>query len=151
MYGGFALLDHSLLYCPMLRDTRQSWIVNPIPWIVNSRCWIAAVFSGTWILDSMPYIGTSEYLNSIPGSKALDSGYHEQNFPRILDSQILESDTLTWGEVLVKHFRTCSRIFNQAVGNLLLATFPLTFDFKMWWIGETSGQCSFFRLDHILN
>ena len=30
-------------------------------------------------------------------------------------------------------------------------TFLLMFDFIMWWIGVTSGQCSFFRLDHILS
>ena len=64
-------------YRPILRNTRQSWILDPIPWIVDSGCWI---FSGTWILDS----------------KALYSGYQEQNFPGfwILQariSQILES------------------------------------------------------------
>ena len=67
-------------YRPMLRNTRQSWILHPIPWIVDSGCWIPVFFSGTWILDS----------------KALYSGYHEQNFPGfwILQariSQILES------------------------------------------------------------
>ena len=67
-------------YRPMLRNTGQSWILDPIPWIVDSGCWIPVFFSGTWILDS----------------KALYSGYHEQNFPGfwILQariSQILES------------------------------------------------------------
>ena len=38
-------------YRPILRNTKQSWILDPIPWIVDSGCWI---FSGTWILDSMP-------------------------------------------------------------------------------------------------
>ena len=73
----------------------MSWILDPIPWIVDSGCWIPVFFSGTgfWI----PCLrGISEYLSSIPDSKALDSGYHEQNFPGfwILQariSQILES------------------------------------------------------------
>ena len=38
-------------YRPVLRNSRQSWILDPIPWIVDSGSWI---FSGTWILDSMP-------------------------------------------------------------------------------------------------
>ena len=38
-------------YHPMLGNSRQSRILDPIPWIVDSGSWI---FSGTWILDSMP-------------------------------------------------------------------------------------------------
>ena len=41
-------------YRPMLRNTRQSWIPDPISWIVDSGCWIPVFFSGTWILDSIP-------------------------------------------------------------------------------------------------
>ena len=41
-------------YRPMLRNVRQSWILHPIPWIVDSKCWIPVFFSGTWILDSIP-------------------------------------------------------------------------------------------------
>ena len=37
------------------RTLRQSWIVNPIPWILDSGCWIPVFFTGTWILDSIPY------------------------------------------------------------------------------------------------
>ena len=40
-------------YRPMLRNTRESWILDPSPWIVDSGCWI---FSGTWIPDSTPLI-----------------------------------------------------------------------------------------------
>ena len=64
----------------MLRNTRQSWILDPIPWIVDSGCWIPVFFSGSgfWI----PCLsGILEYFSSILDSKALGSGYHEQNFP----------------------------------------------------------------------
>ena len=55
------------------------------------------------------------YLSSILDSKALDSRFHKQNFPgfRIHKqkfSKFRNPDTLTWGEVRVKHFLTCSRI-----------------------------------------
>ena len=54
---------------------------------------------------------------SIPDSISkifLDSGVYRQIFSRFRNP-----DTFTGGEVVVKHFCTCSRIFNQAVGNLL--------------------------------
>ena len=54
---------------------------------------------------------------SIPDSISkifLDSGVYRQTFSRFRNP-----DTFTGGEVVVKHFWTCSRIFNQAVGNLL--------------------------------
>ena len=79
-------------YRPILRNTRQSWILDPIPWIVDSGCWIFSE-RGFWI----PCLsGILEYLSSILDSKALDSGYHEQNFPgfwipQARISQILES------------------------------------------------------------
>ena len=38
-------------YRPMLANTRQSWILDPIPWILDSGCWIPVFSSGTWILD----------------------------------------------------------------------------------------------------
>ena len=99
----------------MLRNTRQSWILDPIPWIVDSGCWIPVFFSGTWILDSMPQWDF--------GVLQLYSGFQSPGFrlPRAKFSRILHStskefprfqnpDTLRWGEVLVKHFRTCSPI-----------------------------------------
>ena len=87
----------------------SSWILDLIPSILDSGCWIPVFSSETWILDSIPY--------SILDSKALDSGFHKQNFPtfRIQKqtfSRLRNPDTLTWGEVQVKHFLTCSRIFN---------------------------------------
>ena len=101
-------------YRPILRNTKQSWILDPIPWIVDSGCWI---FSGTWILDSMPQwdFGVLELYSGFqsPGFRIPRAKY-KQEFLRFQNP-----DTLTWGEVLVKHFRTCSRLFNPAVGNLL--------------------------------
>ena len=41
-------------YRLMLRNTRQSWILDLIPWIVDSGCLIPVFFSGTCIMDSMP-------------------------------------------------------------------------------------------------
>ena len=38
----------------MLANTRQSWILDPIPWILDSGCRIPVFSSGTWILDSIP-------------------------------------------------------------------------------------------------
>ena len=32
----------------------MSWILDPIPWIVDSGCWIPFFFSLTWTLDSIP-------------------------------------------------------------------------------------------------
>ena len=41
---------------------------------------------GFWI----PFLsGISEYLSSIPDSKALDSGFHEQNFPEFCIPQVV--------------------------------------------------------------
>ena len=37
-------------YRPMLRNTKQSWILDPIPWIVDSGCWIPIFFQ--WNVDS---------------------------------------------------------------------------------------------------
>ena len=90
MYGGFALLAYSLLYCAMLRSTRQSWIVNPIPWIVDSGCWIPIFFSGTWILDSMPYWDLG-VLEPYSGFQSLGFRIPRAKFSRILESQVLES------------------------------------------------------------
>ena len=101
--------SQSSTVAPCKRIQDSSWILDPIPWILDSGCWIPVFSSGTWILDSIPY--------SILESKALDSGFHKQNFPgfRIHKqkfSRFRNPDTLTWGEVQVKHFLTCSRIFN---------------------------------------
>ena len=59
-----------------------------------------------WNLDST-YHFLVGYLSSILDSKALDSGFQKQKFSRFLNP-----DILTLGEVQVKHFLTCSRIFN---------------------------------------
>ena len=71
--------------------------------------------SGFWVLDSSLFQWNLDsrfhslvgYLSSILDSKALDSGPYKQKFSRFRNP-----DTLTWGEVQVKHFLTCSRIFN---------------------------------------
>ena len=105
-------------YRPILRNTRQSWILGPITWIVDSGCWIF-IERGFWI----PCLsGILECLSSSMDSKDLDSGYHEQNFPgvwilqaRIL--QILESGSPYMGRSTSQTF---SDLFTlQAVGNLL--------------------------------
>ena len=69
----------------MLRNTRQSWILDPIPWIVDSGCWIPVFFSGTWILDSMPQWDF--------GVLELYSGFQSPGFriPRAKFSRILDS------------------------------------------------------------
>ena len=57
-----------------------------------------------WNLDSR-FHSLLGYLSSILDSKALDSGFHKQNFPgfRILHAKLFQiPDTLTWGEVLVE-------------------------------------------------
>ena len=41
-------------YRPMLANTRQFWILDPIPWIQDSGCWIPVFSSGTSILDFIP-------------------------------------------------------------------------------------------------
>ena len=87
--------------------------------------WIPFIYSGfrvrdsslfQWNLDSR-FHSLVGYLNSILDSKALDSGFHMKIFPDSRSykqkfSRIRNPDILTWGEVLVKHFLTCSRIFN---------------------------------------
>ena len=99
----------------MLRNTRQSWILDPIPWIVDSGCWIPVFFSGTWILDSMPQWDFG-VLKLYSGFQSLGFRIPRAKFSRILHSTSKEfprfqnPDTLRWGEVLVKHFRTCSPI-----------------------------------------
>ena len=72
-------------YRPMLRNTRQSWILDPIPWIVDSGCWIRVFFSGTWILDSIPKWNF--------GVLELYSGFQSPGFriPRAKFSRILDS------------------------------------------------------------
>ena len=69
-----------------------------------------------WKLDSRFYslVGC---LSSILDSKALDSGFRIKIFAdsgsyKQKFSSFRNPDTLTWGEVQVKHFLTCSRIFN---------------------------------------
>ena len=75
-----------------------------------------------WNMDSR-FHSLVGYLSSILDSKALDSGFHMQvpdsGSYKQKYSRFRNPDSLTWGEVLVKHFLTCSRIFNEAVGNLL--------------------------------
>ena len=41
-------------YRRMLANTRQSWILDPIPWIQDSGCWIPVFFNGISILDFIP-------------------------------------------------------------------------------------------------
>ena len=107
--------------CQGIQDSLGFWILFRGFWIPGAGFQSSSVERGFWI----PFLsGISEYLSPILDSKVLDSGYHEQNFPlfwilRARISQILESGYRYIGEVLVKHFRTCSRIYNQAVGNLL--------------------------------
>ena len=58
-------------------------------------------------------------MSSILDSKALDSGFHEQNFTyKKKFSRFRNPDTPYMGRN-TKHFVTCPRIFNQPVGNLL--------------------------------
>ena len=38
--------------CKRIQDS--SWILDPIPWILDSGCWIPVFSSGTWILDFIP-------------------------------------------------------------------------------------------------
>ena len=67
-----------------------------------------------WNLDSR-FHSLVGYLSSILDSKALDSGFHIKIFPdsgSYKQARFQNLDTLTWGEVQVKHFLTCSRIFN---------------------------------------
>ena len=101
-------------YRPMLANTRHSRILDPIPCILDSGCWILVFSSGTWILDLIALVG---FLSSILDSKARDSEFHIRIFPdsgsyKEKFSRFRNPDTLTWGEVQVKHFLTCSRIFN---------------------------------------
>ena len=88
---------------PMLANTRQSWILDAIPWILGSGCWIPVFSSGTWILDFIPWWGSS-----ILDSKALYSGFHKQNFPEIrmlLHGAKLKSNIFwTVHAYLIKHF-----------------------------------------------
>ena len=69
-----------------------------------------------WNLDSR-FHSLVGFLSSILESKARDSGFHIKIFPdsgsyKQKFSRFRNPDTLTWGEVQVKHFLTCSRIFN---------------------------------------
>ena len=61
----------------MLANTRESWILDPITCILDSGYWIPVFSSGTWIQDFIPLWNTYCILDS----KALDSGFHKQNFP----------------------------------------------------------------------
>ena len=80
----------------MLRNTRQSWILDPIPWIVDSGCWIPVFFSGTWILDSMPqwdfgvlqlYSGFQSPGFRLPRAKFFpDFAFYKQRISQILES-----------------------------------------------------------------
>ena len=104
-------------YRPMLRNTRESWILDPTPLIVVFGCWNSVFLSGTRILDSMPWWDF--------GVLELYSVFQSPGFriPRAKFSRILDSTSKNFPDsgirILVKHFRTCSDIFNQAVGNLL--------------------------------
>ena len=69
-----------------------------------------------WNLDSR-FHSLVGYLSCILDSKALDPGFHITIFPdsgsyKQKFSRFRKPDTLTWGEVQVKYFLTCSRIFN---------------------------------------
>ena len=90
-------------YRRMLANTRQSWILDPIPWIQDSGCRIPVFSSGTSISRFHSLVGT------ILDSKALDSGFHIKIFPDSGSyeqkfSRFRNPDTLTCGEVLVKIF-----------------------------------------------
>ena len=128
-------------YRPMLRNVRQSWILHPIPWIVDSKCWIPVFFSGTWILDSIPQWDF--------GVLELYSGFQSPVFriPRAKFSRILDSTSKNFPDSRIRIPLHGAKYQSNIFGTCHL----LTFNFKMWWIGVTPGQCSFLRLDHIFN
>ena len=71
-------------YRPTLANTRQSWILDPIPWIQDSGCWIP-VFSGG---ISFP----SRVLELYSGFQSPGFRISYQNFPgfRILQAKIFQ-------------------------------------------------------------
>jgi len=64
---------------PQSGNPRQSWILDPTPWIPDSSYWITIFVSRTWILDST-LRGIPDPLSSLPASQAQDSGFNDQNF-----------------------------------------------------------------------
>ena len=116
-------------YRPILRNTKQSWILDPIPWIVDSGCWI---FSGTWILDSMPQWDF--------GVLELYSGFQSPGFriPRAKFSRILDSTSKNFPDSRIRiplhGAKYQSNIFGPVHAYLIQQWeiyFLLTFDFKM--------------------
>ena len=116
-------------YRPILRNTKQSWILDPIPWIVDSGCWI---FSGTWILDSMPQWDF--------GVLELYSGFQSPGFriPRAKFSRILDSTNKNFSDSRIRiplhGAKYQSNIFGPVHAYLIQQWeiyFLLTFDFKM--------------------
>ena len=104
--------------CQRIKDSLGFWILLHAFWIpgtgfqsfpVELGCKILFL-SGILTVFCIPKPSIPDSISKI----FLDSGVYRQTFSRFRNP-----DTLTWGEVLVKHFWTSSRIFNQAVGNLL--------------------------------
>ena len=120
-------------------------------WIPFHGFWIPVFSSGTWILDFIPQL--VGYLSSILDSKALDSGFNKQNFPgfRVLQTKSFQIRDFGYPYMVRSTSQTFSDLFTHIQLSSRKFTFLLTFDFIICWIGVTSGQCSFFRLDHILS
>ena len=67
---------------PMLRNPRQSWILESTPRIPDIRHWIPVFVSGTWILDSKCDLVRFRILERcILDSEAQNCRFHKQKFP----------------------------------------------------------------------
>ena len=75
-------LSSTIAPCKRIQDSLG--VLDPIPWIQDSSLF-------QWNLDSR-FHSLVGYLSSILDSKALDSGFHKQNFPgfRILQAKIFQ-------------------------------------------------------------
>ena len=70
----FRRVQHS----PMLGKQWQSWILDSMPWIPDSKYWILVFVSGTNVT------GIPDSLNCILDSKSQDSRFHKHIFPGFL-------------------------------------------------------------------
>ena len=69
----------------MQQNPRQSWILDSMPWIPDSRYWIAVPVpvqdpDSLSVELGLLNLIVSGIPSCIPDSKAKDSGFHEQNF-----------------------------------------------------------------------
>ena len=131
--------------CPLKGIPRQSWILDSMPWIPESRYLIPVFVSRTWILHS---------LGCISDSKAKDSRFHRQKYPGFQIplpkiSQILESGFLRWGTFL-KHENLAFSLWYPYSANIFDGYSLISFFFNVelhqsheavcWWTSVDASQ-----------